>query len=65
MALALIGLELPQIETHPPHDGLGGHLHSRRLALWVAHLRVSVVEKRVVTTRYARQNAIDEMHAII
>ena len=34
VALPLIGFELSQVETHPPDDRLGGHLHSRRLALW-------------------------------
>ena len=62
-ALALIGLELPQVETHPPHNGLGGHLHSRGLALGVAHLRVSLAEKRVLDIEYTRAHAIHAMHA--
>ena len=44
--LPLIAFELSEVEADSPHDGLGGHLHSRWLALWLAHLRVSTAEKR-------------------
>src|SRR5580700_6400217 len=40
-ALALVSLELPEVETHSPHDRLGGDLHSRRLGLGFAHQGVS------------------------
>ena len=37
MALALEGLELPEVEAHPAHDGLGGQLHSLGLVSRMLH----------------------------
>ena len=57
-ALALVGLELPEVETHPPDDRLGGDLHSRGLGSRFAHQRVSAAEAAAPKRATGKNHAI-------
>ncbi len=63
LTLPLISFELPQVKAHPADNGLGRHLHSRRLALRVAHLRASKAESWVALQGTPNQTRFEKcMH---
>jgi hypothetical protein len=64
IALTLIDFELSEIETHPPHNRLGGHLLSQRLTVCIDHLRVSVAENGYSIAERTRQDTLGTIHAI-